>query len=287
MAVSYALRKQDDFNDIFQLKKFGRGKDLSWKPYIGHILGFNAENLKSNYELKANIEKVAAQLADLQKEIGLYQGDEEEMLQDALALKLQDVEALQEQLDNLNFDDSDTEAVDELSENIDEEIEELNRVRYYLKSDLQKLRLAESKQPVSFNTDKTKKLFTEAGILFGDQIKKSYDELLEFNKKITVERTKFVKLQTSELEQQIIDISSRLTELNLLKSKQVSFFTTTDSFEKYNEVSKRLLLINTEINSIRRKLEISDQIKEKKRESRTLSNKKMMLSRKLGWTEIQ
>lgn len=274
MAVSYALRKQDDFNDIFQLKKFGRGKDLSWKPYIGHILGFNAENLKSNYELKANIEKVAAQLADLQKEIGLYQGDEEEMLQDALALKLQDVEALQEQLDNLNFDDSDIEAVDELSENIDEEIEELNRVRYYLKSDLQKLRRAESKQPVSFNTDKTKKLFTEAGILFGDQIKKSYDELLEFNKKITVERTKFVKLQTSELEQQIIDISSRLTELNLLKSKQVSFLTTTDSFEKYKEVSKRLLLINTEINSIRRKLEISDQIKEKKRESRTLSNKK-------------
>ncbi|ATC60049.1 DUF2326 domain-containing protein [Vibrio anguillarum] len=274
MAVSYALRKQDDFNDIFQLKKFGRGKDLSWKPYIGHILGFNAENLKNNYELKASIEKVVAQLADLQKEIGLYQGDEEEMLQDALSLKSQDAEALQEQLDILNFDDSDTEAVEELSENIDEEIEELNRVRYYLKSDLKKLRRAESKQPVSFNTDKTKKLFTEAGILFGDQIKKSYDELLEFNKKITVERTRFVKLQTSDLEQQIMDISSRLTELNTLKSRQVSFLTSTDSFEKYKEVSKRLLLISTEINSIRRKLEISEQIKERKSKSRTLSNQK-------------
>lgn len=274
MAVSYALRKQDDFNDIFQLKKFGRGKDLSWKPYIGHILGFNAENLKNNYELKASIEKVAAQLADLQKEIGLYQGDEEEMLQDALSLKSQDAEALQEQLDILNFDESETEAVEELSENIDEEIEELNRVRYYLKSDLKKLRRAESKQPVSFNTDKTKKLFTEAGILFGDQIKRSYDELLEFNKKVTVERTRFVKLQTGELEQQIIDISSRLTELNTLKSKQVSFLTSTDSFEKYKEVSKRLLLISTEINSIRRKLEISEQIKERKSKSRTLSNQK-------------
>ncbi|MGR5078466.1 DUF2326 domain-containing protein [Photobacterium swingsii] len=274
MAVSYALRKQDDFNDIFQLKKFGRGKDLSWKPYIGHILGFNAENLKNNYELKASIEKVAAQLTDLQKEIGLYQGDEEEMLQDALSLKSQDAKALQKQLDILNFDDSDTEAVEELSENIDEEIEELNRVRYYLKSDLKKLRRAESKQPVSFSTDKTKKLFTEAGILFGDQIKKSYDELLEFNNKITVERTRFVKLQTSVLEQQIIDISSRLTELNSLKSKQVSFLTSTDSFEKYKEVSKRLLLISTEINSIRRKLEISEQIKERKSQSRTLSNQK-------------
>ncbi|MCW8348991.1 DUF2326 domain-containing protein [Vibrio sp. ZSDZ65] len=274
MAVSYALRKQDDFNDIFQLKKFSRGKDLSWKPYIGHILGFNADNLKSNYELKIDIEKVTAQLAELQKEIGLYQGDEEEMLRDALSLKHQDAEALQEQLNALNFDDSDTETVEELSENIDEEIEELNRVRYYLKSDLKKLRKVESKQPISFSTDKTKKLFTEAGILFGDQIKKSYDELVEFNKKITVERSKFVRLQTKELEQQIIDISSRLTELNTLKSKQVSFLTSTNALEKYKEVSSRLLLVSTEINLIERKLEISEQIKSKKSESRTLSNSK-------------
>ncbi|SON49316.1 DUF2326 domain-containing protein [Vibrio tapetis] len=274
MAVSYALRKQDDFNDIFQLKKFSRGKDLSWKPYIGHILGFNADNLKSNYELKIDIEKVTAQLADLQKEIGLYQGDEEEMLQDALSLKHQDAYALQEQLDALNFDDSDTETVEELSENTDEEIEELNRVRYYLKSDLKKLRKVESKRSVSFNTDKTKKLFTEAGILFGDQIKKSYDELIEFNKKITVERSRFVKQQTKELEQQIIDISSRLTELNTLKSKQVYFLTSTNALEKYKEVSNRLLLVSTEINLIKRKLEISEQIKSKKSESRTLSNSK-------------
>lgn len=274
MAVSYALRKQDDFNDIFQLKKFSRGKDLSWKPYIGHILGFNADNLKSNYELKIDIEKVTAQLAELQKEIGLYQGDEEEMLRDALSLKHQDAEALQEQLNALNFDDSDAETVEELSENIDEEIEELNRVRYYLKSDLKKLRKVESKQPISFNTDKTKKLFTEAGILFGDQIKKSYDELVEFNKKITVERSKFVRLQTKELEQQIIDISSRLTELNTLKSKQVSFLTSTNALEKYKEVSSRLLLVSTEINLIERKLEISEQIKSKKSESRTLNNSK-------------
>ena len=274
MTVSYALRKQDDFNDIFQLKKFSRGKDLSWKPYIGHILGFNADNLKANYELKIDLEKITAQLVELQKEIGLYQGDEEEMLQDALSLKHQDAEALQEQLDALNFDDSDAETVEELSESIDEEIEELNRVRYYLKSDLKKLRKVESKQPVSFDTEKTKKLFTEAGILFGDQIKKSYDELVEFNKKITVERSRFVKLQTKELEQQVIDISTRLTELNAIKSKQVSFLTSTNALEKYKEVSNRLLLVSTEISLIKRKLEISEQIKSKKSESRTLSNTK-------------
>ena len=102
-AISYALRNQDDFNDIFQLKKFSRGKDIDWKPYIGHILGFNSDKLKLNYKLKINIDKISDQLEDLQKEIGLYQGDEEEMLHDGLSLKHKDAESLQEQLDSLNF----------------------------------------------------------------------------------------------------------------------------------------------------------------------------------------
>ncbi|RBW42585.1 DUF2326 domain-containing protein [Psychromonas sp. B3M02] len=281
MAMSYSLRNQDDFNDIFQLKKFGRGKDLSWKPYIGHVLGFDAENLKSNYELKISIDKITDKLADLQKEIGLYQGDEEEMLQDALSLKRQDAQTLQEQLDAFNFDDLDTKAVEELSEDIDGEIEELNRVRYYINTNLKKLRRAQSKQPTSFNVSKTEKLFEEAGIMLGDQIKKSYEELLEFNRRITIERTDFVKQQTHDLEQQLIDVSTRLTELNAQKSQRVSFLTSTNAFEKYKEVSSRLLLINTEINAIRRKLDISEQIKNKRSESRSLSNQKNEIIEKI------
>ncbi|WP_241617623.1 DUF2326 domain-containing protein [Rosenbergiella epipactidis] len=273
MAISYALRRQDDFNDIFQLKKFGP-KHISWKPYIGHLLGFDAENLIKNYELKNSIDKISEKLDELQKEIGLYQGDEEEMLKDALALKLQDAQIIQEQLDSFNFDDSDTKTLEDLSENIDSEIEELNRIRYYLTTNLKKLRRAESKQPTAFNISKTEQLFKEAGIMLGEQIKKSYEQLLEFNRKITVERTGFVKQQTLDLEHQLIDISSRLTELNTQKSQRVSFLTSTNTFEKYKEVSTRLVIINSEIHSIRRKLEISEQIKIKRSESRSLSNQK-------------
>ncbi|HIF5960191.1 TPA: DUF2326 domain-containing protein [Vibrio parahaemolyticus] len=273
-AISYALRNQDDFNDIFQLKKFSRGKDIAWKPYIGHILGFNSDNLKLNYELKASIDKISDQLKDLQKEIGLYQGDEEEMLHDALSLKRKDAESLQEQLDSLNFDKSDSQTIEELSEEIDEEIEELNRVRYYLSINLKKLKRAQSKQPSTFDTNKTQKLFAEAGVMFGDQIKKSYDELVEFNRKITTERAIFVKQQILDLEQQLLDLTSRLTELNALKSSRVSFLTNTNAFEKYKEVSHRLLLISTEINAIKRKLEITDQIKEVQAEARHLTGQK-------------
>ncbi|ELP6122765.1 DUF2326 domain-containing protein [Vibrio vulnificus] len=273
MTVNYALRNQDDFNDIFQLKKFGP-RHIAWKPYVGHTLGFDANNLTENYELKASIDKLTAKIAELQKEIGDYQGDEEEMLQDALATKLQYAKTLQSQLDQFNFDEADAKAVVELSEDIDNEIEELNRVRYYLTSNIKKLRRAQQKKPTSFDIRKTEKLFEEAGILLGAQIKKSYEELLEFSRKITTERAGFVKQQMSDLEKQLLDVSAQLTELNAKKSQKVSFLTSTDTFEKYKEASNHLLLINTEINAIKRKLEISEQMKSKQEEFRQLSKKK-------------
>lgn len=280
MAISYALRSQDDFNDIFQLKKFGP-KHISWKPYIGHVLGFDSETLIQNYELKKSIDKITDKLAELQKEIGLYQGDEEEMLRDTLAIKLQDSEILQEQLDSLNFGDSDAQTVEELSEDIDTEIEELNRIRYYLTTNLKKLRKAQSKQPTNFNIIKTEQLFKEAGIMLGEQVKKSYEELLEFNRKITVERTDFVKQQTDDLELQLVDLNLRLNELNVQKSQRVSFLTNTNAFEKYKEVSRRLITINSEIHSINIKLNISEQIKTQKNEARILNDKKIKVTEKI------
>ena len=39
--LGYQLRSQDDYRDVFQLGKYA-GKHSDWKPYLAHILGFNA-----------------------------------------------------------------------------------------------------------------------------------------------------------------------------------------------------------------------------------------------------
>lgn len=38
--LGYLLRSQDDFHDVFHLRKFA-GKHADWKPFLAHILGFN------------------------------------------------------------------------------------------------------------------------------------------------------------------------------------------------------------------------------------------------------
>ncbi|HCH1209603.1 TPA: hypothetical protein NKQ00_004727, partial [Vibrio parahaemolyticus] len=118
-AINYALRNQDDFSDIFKLSNF-LGRHLHWKPYVGKILGFNADNLKRNYELAYDIEKSKELLTELRLDIGEILGDEEEVLTGLLDIKNKESESLQKQLDTFNFDKVDTENINKLVSEIDE-----------------------------------------------------------------------------------------------------------------------------------------------------------------------
>ena len=50
--IGYQLRSQDDYHDVFQLRKF-MGKHADWKPFLAHITGFNADQITSYYEKKS------------------------------------------------------------------------------------------------------------------------------------------------------------------------------------------------------------------------------------------
>jgi uncharacterized protein YydD (DUF2326 family) len=47
--IGYLLRSQDDYGNVFHLNKFAAAH-ADWKPFLAHILGFNAEIVKSHYE---------------------------------------------------------------------------------------------------------------------------------------------------------------------------------------------------------------------------------------------
>ena len=47
--VSYFLRTQEDYSDYFQIQKFMRGQDRSWKPYLAAVLGLDHEAVLQKY----------------------------------------------------------------------------------------------------------------------------------------------------------------------------------------------------------------------------------------------
>ena len=54
-SVTYFLRSQKDYNDVFQLSKFSKGKDIDWKPFMFDLLGFNGSLLNEKYEIDCKI----------------------------------------------------------------------------------------------------------------------------------------------------------------------------------------------------------------------------------------
>lgn len=54
-SVTYFLRSQKDYNDVFQLSKFSKGKDIDWKPFMFDLLGFTGSLLSEKYETDSKI----------------------------------------------------------------------------------------------------------------------------------------------------------------------------------------------------------------------------------------
>jgi uncharacterized protein YydD (DUF2326 family) len=54
--VSYFLRTQSDYQDVFQISKFSIGEHSEWKPYLAKLLGFDDSLLKEKYDIDKTIE---------------------------------------------------------------------------------------------------------------------------------------------------------------------------------------------------------------------------------------
>lgn len=275
-ALKYALRGQEDFVDIFKLKSF-QGKHVEWKPYIAKLLGFDPNLLIENYKLKDKVDDLDKRIEEVKNKIGVSIGNELEVLTDLLTIKEKNISLYSSALDEFNFEFTDKENTQDLVSQLDEEIKELNKVRYYLKSSLQKLYHTLSVKDASFNINDTEMLFKEAGVSFGDSIKKTYSELLEFRKKITIERSFFAKKQILELEESIHELELKSETLNQERAKKIQLISNKNTIEKYKDLTKNLVAMSGEINEIKKKISLATDLRTYQSDKEALKKEKESL----------
>lgn len=75
-SISYFLRTQKDYLDVFQLNKF-KGKQIQWKPFVFDLLGFNGELIKENLQIYEDIKIKKEKIQTLQQQarIGIDERD--------------------------------------------------------------------------------------------------------------------------------------------------------------------------------------------------------------------
>ena len=248
--LGYLLRSQDDFRDVFHLRKF-QAAHADWKPFLAHILGFNAPLIVQHYDKEAELTRKQTTAQTIKDELG---GSIEDIskIEGLLLLKQKEAEKKQKLLDAFDFRSQDKDRTKQVVDDVDERIAALNAERYSLNQNKKKILASLEEDQILFNPDEAQRLFEEAGVLFKGQIKKDFHQLIAFNKAITNERRGYLQEERTEVEAELKRINADLNALGKKRSDMLSFLSGTDVFTKYKQVSDDMVTLRADITSLER-----------------------------------
>ena len=277
--LGYFLRSQDDFSDVFHLRKFA-SSHADWKPFLAHILGFDDKLITQHYAKEKELVEKQTTEQTINLELGGSVEDASK-IDGILLLKQQEVEKKQQLVDVFDFRAQDKAQTKQLVDEVDEKIAELNARRYSLAQNRKKIVSSLEEDQILFNPNDAKKLFGEAGVLFEGQIKKDFHQLIAFNKAITDERYNYLQEERAEIEAELKRISTDLNALGKQRSDMLAFLSGTDAFGKYKRVSAELVTLRADIASLERQRGFLHRLQELRTNIRTLAEEQGHLQTKI------
>lgn len=273
--LGYFLRSQDDFRDVFQLRRFA-GAHSDWKPYLAHILGFNAGQIESYYKVEIKLSLKKNQEVTIKSEI---HGSLEDIskIEGIILIKQKECEKKQEYLDGFDFREQDKEQTKKIVDLYDSRIAELNNERYRLNQNRKKIVTSLDSEKILFDPKSAEKIFKEAGVLFSGQIKKDFEQLISFNKEITEERIGYLSEEKKEIDTTLKNIETELISLGQKRKDALAFLSSTDIFDKYKTTSDEIVNLKADIAFHERQKESLQGLQALRTEIRLLSEEKTRL----------
>jgi len=279
--VSFFLRTQNDYGDLFQLSKYQKGKQKEWKPVVFEMLGFKKELLQDRYDIEQSLdnlnksEKSPSPFPNLKP-------DDYDKINGRLDVIKRLRDETQEEIDRFDFYAKERELDQDLVENIEKEIAELNNEEYRLKYDLDKTKSG-IKEKISYNIQQLKELYAEVKVYFPDALAHSYEELIDFNNKVTEERNKYLKEQVKKISGQLREVNTKLSKLNEERGKMLSFLTDKDTFKKFKGYQVQLAKAEGEIVKLENQLEILSKAEEIEGNRRELKDRLEEVNKKISF----
>ncbi len=242
--VSYFLRTQDDYLDVFQLNKFKSSKDIEWKPVLFDLLGFNGEILKEKYELDQRKTNINKEITLLQNKT--TNAEEIDKIKGLIEVREEERNSLKLQLDQFNFYKQELNINLKLVEEIEFEISKKNSLRYSLEFELEKIQQS-LQNKISFDLAETEEIFNDVKIYFPKELKKDYQDLIKFNEELFTERKQHLVERLKEVKKDYKEVDSELVELNNKQSKLLAILQDKDTFKKFKKYQTDIIKIESEI----------------------------------------
>lgn len=250
--LSYLLRTQYDYEDIFKMRNF-EGLDIDWKPQLFNILGYKEEEVISKYRVYYEIKNYRTLLKTV---LGNKKSNTRDSynLKAAISEKESEKSLILEELNRFDFYLGEKKLSKELVEETEAKISKLNSERYRLDYEIKRIKEA-LENKINFDLIEIEEVFKQTNIFFPDQLKKSYQDLLDFNTSIANERSKYLRedLQTNLTYTETI--ANELKKLNEEKEEVLAFLRDTDTFSKYKAFQAQIFNLDEQINQFKLKLQ--------------------------------
>ena len=254
--VGYCLRAQGDYRDVFQLAKFSSGVHSNWKPFMAQTLGLDFRPIQAKYELDAQIKKKRELLAESPELTGVEMSTYDK-LKGALEIKRAEAADARADVERFNFYQQDMEYNAELVENIENQIATSNNRVYTIDFETQKLEAALTKG-VAFDPEAVEQLFEEAQTEFPSALKHGYEELVEFNRKLSTDRGRRLKEQLTALRTERRSVAEDLRLLNQRREDVLEVIQDTNTLRKFRTLQQLLTKREAEIARLQVELEQLD-----------------------------
>lgn len=248
--LGYSLRTQSDFTDVFRLSR-AKSKDRHWKPFVAHLLGFDADLVTKGYDLLEQIEELEKQIATLKLELSATDIDLDQV-RGLIDLKKKEVRTAESAAAEFDFAIEDSAVNANLVEKLDQTIAMLNGQRYTLTRTRKRIVDSLQTERVQFRPDVAKKLFDESGVVFPDQVVKEFDDLVRFNRQISDERIEYLKQELESVNVQVSDVAQKIEASNIQRQAELRFLSDTESVSKFRELNQRLVIMKNELSTLER-----------------------------------
>jgi len=255
-SITYFLRSQQDYLDVFKLNKF-KGKHKDWKPFVFDLLGFNGKLILEKLEIEEEIDLLKGKVKTLKLEAQI-DTSEKDRLEGLLEIKKNELFEVRTLIDRFNFFKEDIRTNKELVEQIDVQLQAFNTDRYRISYEINKIESSLSDIIDDIDNKTISELFEEVNLYYPQQLKKEYNDLINFQKSLTIERKKYLLETLTELKREYSDLNSKIREIENQKGELLSLLTQKDSYQKFKEYQKKTISLEVEVERIDDKIQAID-----------------------------
>lgn len=253
-SISYFLRTQKDFLDVFQLAKYDKGKHRDWKPFLFELLGFDGKPLLEKYELEEKKKALETLVKEVQGNLTINTG-EVDRLKGIIEIKTEEKKEIEKKIDDFKFYTQDKEINQKLVDEIDLKISTLNTIRYNVTEEINRIEKSLELSIPRIDIDELKHLYEEVKIFFPNNLVQEYKNLEDFNRQVSEERKKYMEERLIELKEELHPLEAELQQLDGVKSELLSVLKDKDSYGKFKHYQKMLVKVESEIARYEEKME--------------------------------